>query len=65
VVEEGQPAVPSGTGVYAHNPLPAGEAYCAVTVVVDGKENTSLGESNVLGRPIRETIGQGVGGVTG
>jgi pimeloyl-ACP methyl ester carboxylesterase len=60
VVEEGQPAVPPGTGIYAHNPSQAGEAYYAVTVVVDGKENTSVGESNVLGRPIRETVGQGV-----
>ena len=60
VVEEGKPAVPPGTGIYAHNPRQAGEAYYAVTVVVDGKENTAVGESNVLGSPIRETVGQGV-----
>jgi pimeloyl-ACP methyl ester carboxylesterase len=60
VVEEGQSPVPPGTGICAHNPSRAGEAYYAVTVVVDGKENTVLGESNLLRSPVRETVGRGV-----
>ncbi len=60
VVEEGKPPVPPGTGIYAHNPPRAGEAYYAVTAVVEGRENTSLGEGNVLSKPLRETVGRGV-----
>lgn len=60
VVEEAKGPVPPGTGIYAHNPPRAGNAYYAVTAVIEGKENTSLGESNVLSSPLRETIGQGV-----
>ena len=60
VVEEGGPPVPPGTGIYAHNPPRAGKAYYAVTVVVDGRENTSLKGSNSLRSPLGETRGQGV-----
>ena len=60
VVRQGEPPVPPGTGIYAHNPSRAGNAYYAVTLVVDGKENTSVGESNTTGGPVDETVGQGV-----
>jgi pimeloyl-ACP methyl ester carboxylesterase len=59
VVEDGGPPLPSGTGVVAHNPDQAGSAYYAVTAVVDGEENTSIGESNSLQTPVRESVGQG------
>jgi len=51
VVEEGKGPVPPGTGIYAHNPKKAGTAYYAVTVSIDGKENTALGQGNVLVAP--------------
>lgn len=58
VAEEGKPPLAPGTGIYVHNPEAAGEAYYAVTVVLDGKETVSLG-TNVAG-PVRETAGPGV-----
>jgi len=60
VIQEGQEAVPPGTGIHVHNPRQAGEAYYAVTVVIDGKENRSAGESNATAGPVRESVGQGV-----
>jgi pimeloyl-ACP methyl ester carboxylesterase len=60
VIEEGKEPVPPGTGIYAHNPERAGKAYYAVTVVVEGQENTSIGQSNSLRTPVRETVGPGV-----
>ena len=60
VVDEGRGPVPPGTGIYAHNPQEEGEAYYAVTLAVDGKENRSLDGTNVLRKPIRETVGLGV-----
>ncbi len=60
VVEVGQPPVPPGTGVFAHNPAKAGSAYYAVTALVAGKENTALGPDNVLKQPVAETVGLGV-----
>jgi pimeloyl-ACP methyl ester carboxylesterase len=59
VVENGKAPVPPGTGIYAHNPKQTGVAYYAVTVVIDGKENTSVGAANSLRIPIHETRGQG------
>jgi pimeloyl-ACP methyl ester carboxylesterase len=59
VVEDGKDPVPPGTGIYAHNPQRAGEAYYAVTVVLDGEENTTIGESNSSHAPVRETVGPG------
>ncbi len=59
VVDEGRRPVPPGTGICAYCPKNAGDAFYAVTVVVDGKENTSLDESNSLRRAIRETLGPG------
>ena len=59
VVEEGQDPVPPGTGIYAHNPKEAGEAYYAVTVSVDGVENKTLGEPNSLRTAVKETVGPG------
>jgi pimeloyl-ACP methyl ester carboxylesterase len=60
VVEEDNGPVPPGTGIYAHNPKKAGAAYYAVTLSIDGKENTSLGSNNVSAVPIAETVGLGV-----
>ena len=59
-IEEGRGPVPPGTGIYAHNPKKAGRAYYAVTLSVDGKENTALGPGNVLAEPITESVGLGV-----
>jgi len=60
VVEDGREPVPPGMGVFAHNPQRPGTAYYAVTLVIDGKENRSIGQSNVLPSPVRETVGLGV-----
>lgn len=60
VVEEGKGPVPPGTGIYAHNPKKASAAYYAVTLSIDGKEDTSLGPNNVLAAPITESVGLGV-----
>ncbi len=60
VVEDGKQPVPPGSGIYAHNPQRAGDAYYAVTVVIDGQENKTVGSSNSLRTPVRETVGAGV-----
>ncbi len=60
VVQEGDPPVSPETGICAFNPAEAGEAYYAVTAVIDGQENVHLGASNSLAEPVRETVGQGV-----
>jgi hypothetical protein len=60
VIEEGKGPVPPGTGLWAHNPAQAGRAYYAVTLAIDGRENTALGSGNVLAAPVAETVGQGV-----
>jgi pimeloyl-ACP methyl ester carboxylesterase len=59
VVDEGQTPVPPGTGIYAHNPNQAGDAYYAVTVSVAGRENTSVEGTNRLDTATRESIGPG------
>jgi pimeloyl-ACP methyl ester carboxylesterase len=60
VVEEGQPPVPPGTGIYAHNPEEGGAAYYAVTVSINGRENAAITKENALQTPIHETLGPGV-----
>lgn len=60
VVEEGGDPVPPGTGICAYHPAGPGRAYYAVTAVIDGKENTALGGSNVLQEPADERVGPGV-----
>jgi len=60
VVEEGGQPVSPQTGIWAYNPPQAGEAYYAVTAVIEGQENRALGPGNSLAAPIRETVGQGV-----
>ena len=50
VIEEGKGPVPPGTGIYAHNPKKAGTAYYAVTLSIDGKENTAPGAGQRAGR---------------
>ncbi len=58
VVEDGKGPVPPGTGVFAHNPAGAGDAWYAVTAVAGGTEDRTLG-ANVLREPVRETVGPG------
>jgi hypothetical protein len=61
-VTDGGPAVPWGTGIYAHNPQKAGVAYYAVTVVRNGEEDfttLSATNTNTFG-PVDEVVGQGV-----
>jgi pimeloyl-ACP methyl ester carboxylesterase len=60
VVEEGQPPVPPGTGIYAHNPEEGGDAYYAVTVSINGRENVTTTQENALQSPVQETVGRGV-----
>jgi len=60
VVEDGKKPVPPGTAVVAHNPQTAGDAYYAITVSIDGKENATIDKSNSLQTAIRETVGRGV-----
>ena len=48
-----------GNRAYVHDPTAAGNAYYAMTVVRDGKEDTSLGEGNVTREALAETVGQG------
>ena len=59
VVDEGKGPVPAGTDIYAHNPKKAGKAWYAVTLVIEGKEETSLDHGNALKEPVEETVGQG------
>lgn len=60
VVEDGQQAVPPGTGIYVHNPGQAGTAYYAVSLAVNGEEDLSLfGDGNSTRQPVREVIGPG------
>jgi len=59
IVQEGGKPVPPGTGIAAHNPTRTGNAYYAVTVVIDGEENRSLDDSNSLVSPVEEKVGQG------
>jgi hypothetical protein len=58
VVLDGQPPVPPGTGVYAHNPKAPGKAYYAVTLALDGEENLSEFEG-ALKEPVIESVGPG------
>ncbi len=70
VIDEGQPPLPPGTGLYVHNPkvtqastgtATAGvPAFYAVTYVLNGVENKTVGPGNSLQRPVAETQGQGV-----
>jgi hypothetical protein len=60
VVREGEGPVPPGTGICACSPSAEGEAYYAVTVVINGQENVSLDASNSLQQPVPETVGPGV-----
>jgi pimeloyl-ACP methyl ester carboxylesterase len=69
VIEDGQSPLPPGTGLYVHSPrLPAngaeGEpssarAFYALTHIINGVENKSVGPTNSLEIPLAETSGQG------
>ncbi len=59
VVDNGEP-LEWGTGVYAHNPAKAGQAYYAVTVAIEGEEDLDqINENNATENPIEEIVGQG------
>lgn len=69
VVVDGAEPLSHGTGIYVHNPRLPGkaaggseaiESYYAVTLSQDGRENKSISSGNAIGRPVRETQGQGV-----
>ena len=59
VIEEGKGQIPCGTGLYVYNPDKEGACFYAVTIVVDGKELTSVNDENSLKTPVLETKGQG------
>ncbi len=59
IVEEGQPPLENGTGIYVSNPDENGDAWYAVTAIVDGVENKSVTSSNSSQLAIVETVGQG------
>lgn len=55
----GKGPIPNGTGLYVHHPAKAGRGYYAVTVVVNGRENTTklatagpVGEKPGPGKPV-------------
>lgn len=58
VIEDGKEPLPSDRGLCVFAPSTAGNAYYAVTLAVDGKEDRTL-EKNTAG-PIAETVGAGV-----
>jgi len=60
VIEPGGEPLAEGEGLYVYNPKKAQRAYYAVTYVEGEKENRSLEGTNVLKRPVEETVGQGV-----
>jgi pimeloyl-ACP methyl ester carboxylesterase len=60
VIDDGKEPIPADTGIYVYNPPASGPAYYAVTVSIDGKENTKITEENSLSMPIEETVGRGV-----
>ena len=60
VIEDGEKPVAPGTAIYVNNPQQAGKAYYAVTISVNGNENTAITGSNALQTPITETVGRGV-----
>jgi pimeloyl-ACP methyl ester carboxylesterase len=60
VAEDGQPPVSLGTGIYAHNPVKGGNAFYAVTLSVNGRENPIVTKENALQSAVLETVGQGI-----
>ncbi len=60
VIPGGKDPLPNGTGLYVHQPDKPGAAHYAVTIVVNGRENTTdlRKGRNVVG-PVRETGGRG------
>jgi pimeloyl-ACP methyl ester carboxylesterase len=60
VVEDGKDTVLPGTGIYVNNPQEPGQAYYAVTVSLNGKEDITVGAANALQTPIDETVGPGI-----
>ncbi len=60
VIKEDSPPLPAGTGLYVYNPPQAGQAYYAVTVSLNGHENTMMTRHNTLSQPVKEEKGQGI-----
>lgn len=60
VIPSGNEPLANGTGLYVHTPAKAGKAHYAVTVVVNGRENTASLKrgANVVG-PVAEKPGAG------
>ena len=46
IIEEGQPPLASGTGLFVHKPARAGRAFYVVTAVVAGTEKTAIEPTN-------------------
>jgi hypothetical protein len=60
VVEDGKDPVPPGTGVYAHNPAAAGQAFYAVSSLVNGEEDFArLDAGGATRAPVEESVGPG------
>lgn len=59
VVEEDKGPVAPGTGIYAHNPKEAGDAFYAVVVSVNGTANATLTDANATQAPTKESVGRG------
>ena len=60
-VVDGDEPVDWGTGIYAHNPMKAGQAYYAVTVAINGEEDLSaLNRDNTTTEPVVEAVGDGL-----
>lgn len=62
VIQDGQPPIAPGTGVYVHNPQLDGsaKAYYAVSVVINGVESRTLNAGNSIKEPIEEVQGIGL-----
>ncbi|NQT87214.1 hypothetical protein HQ560_10650 [bacterium] len=58
-VTDGAEPVPPGTGIYAHNPKEAGQGFYAVTVVLNGKEDLTVGAGNATASALEEAVGPG------
>ncbi|GIW96302.1 MAG: hypothetical protein KatS3mg110_4343 [Pirellulaceae bacterium] len=59
VIEEGGGPLPPGRGLYVLAPEQETDSYYAVTVVVDGRENTKITTQNSLQEPVHEKPGAG------
>ena len=57
VIQEGQPPLPRGTGLYVHTATKSQQAYYAVVTRIDGVENTAdISSQNAPPGPVKETV---------